>query len=517
MAVSTYNYVRGQVVNLHVSLSTSDTGWRGDLPGGLSCTSVWTGGILDCGVTGTLNCPPRAYETNFAIFAITDPNPLDPPVITCATATTINGVQTVTVPAGPIAVQLAASNSGSNWTGAFASGLNINSYGLIAGTLGPGTYNLTGQASNYAWSQNDYTHGSTQSATYPFVLIVVPALPVLSITGNGFGGNYTVGDDMPNAAVFSVQNYALPVTWSATGLPDGVSINPTTGYVTGKMTEAGSYNVTITATNSTGAGTFAQTIIVAPEQNVPVVTLATEQPGYAGQTDNYNSQRQLTFAVGKAVTVYFDATHNPTSWTATDLPSGLEIDAQTGIVTGLLRVPGSYRFFVTATNGVGDSEALAVTVTATGTALAFEFISADPTLCDVQINGRDGTATFGRSTPFKLGERARFALIWLDYGSPVAPPDVEGVKIGIRVKDQYAADYVLPKPGIQLVAAVSGQPAYLLVEFAMFSDDLEKELVAAVTNNTLPLALMADVRWATGEIDRVSQTFTFSVSPTVTY
>ena len=430
-----------------------------------------------------------ASDTLFTItFTVSLPNPLDPPVITCAAA-----------------------------TGAFPGGVGINSYGLVSGTLQPGTYNATAQASNYAWAANSWTYGPQQSAIYPFTLVVIPPLPVVSLNNQyyGYGGNYTVGDDMPNTNIFGVQDQAKPVTWSATGLPDGVTINPTSGFIAGKMTASGTYNVTIEATNSTGSGTFAQTLIVVPEQNVPVVSLTAQQPGYQG---NAYGPGTLSMAVGSPVSIYFDATHNPTSWAAADLPTGLAIDAQTGTVSGLLRVPGSVRFFVTATNNVGPSAALAVMLTVTGSAQAFKFISDDPTLSDVQIDQRSGAVTFGRATPFKLGVRARFALIWLDYGSPVAPPEAAGVTIGIRVNGQYAADYVLPKLTPELVAATEGHPAYLLAEFSVDGDGLRTELTKAITDAAaLPMQLMADVAWTSAGIPRKSQTFLFSVLPSVTY
>jgi hypothetical protein len=42
-----------------------------------------------------------------------------------------------------------------------------------------------------------------------------------------------------------------PYTWSATGLPHLVTINPTTGLISGHISNA-SYTVTVTATDATG-------------------------------------------------------------------------------------------------------------------------------------------------------------------------------------------------------------------------------------------------------------------------
>ncbi|MEU4746769.1 S8 family serine peptidase, partial [Actinosynnema sp. NPDC023658] len=56
-----------------------------------------------------------------------------------------------------------------------------------------------------------------------------------------------------------------PFTWSATGLPPGLSISPTTGLISGTPTTAGTYTVTATATDSAGkAGTTTFTWTVNP-------------------------------------------------------------------------------------------------------------------------------------------------------------------------------------------------------------------------------------------------------------
>jgi hypothetical protein len=54
---------------------------------------------------------------------------------------------------------------------------------------------------------------------------------------------------------FSYQPAAsnTPTSWTAVGLPDGLAINGTTGKITGAATEAGVFNVTLSAINGDGS------------------------------------------------------------------------------------------------------------------------------------------------------------------------------------------------------------------------------------------------------------------------
>lgn len=64
------------------------------------------------------------------------------------------------------------------------------------------------------------------------------------------------------------------VTWSASGLPDGLTINPNTGVISGTPTcQPGTYTATITVTTNYGSDSKTITIIVEiPEDWKPVIT-----------------------------------------------------------------------------------------------------------------------------------------------------------------------------------------------------------------------------------------------------
>ncbi len=85
--------------------------------------------------------------------------------------------------------------------------------------------------------------------------------------GGGNGQPVITSATAVNGATGSNFFYAIaatgqPTSYAATGLPPGLSINTTTGVISGTPTQTGTYTVTISATNSLGTGTATLTIIV---------------------------------------------------------------------------------------------------------------------------------------------------------------------------------------------------------------------------------------------------------------
>jgi hypothetical protein len=97
----------------------------------------------------------------------------------------------------------------------------------------------------------------------------------------------------PYSASVSAAGGAAPYSWSAAGLPAGLSINPASGQISGTPTSAGSANVTLTVTDADGINALSAVIplTIAPAK-------AAAQPPAIGSA----SMTHRRFRVAKAST-----------------------------------------------------------------------------------------------------------------------------------------------------------------------------------------------------------------------
>jgi hypothetical protein len=179
----------------------------------------------------------------------------------------------------------------------------------------------------------------------------------ITVTNPGAETNNSGTAITPLQIVATDTDTSQVLTYSATGLPAGLSINTTTGLITGTPTTGSSTpsSVTVTVTDTSGASgsaTFNWTI-----HNVVTVTNPGSQSG----------------VVGTPVSLTMSATDSNSSittftWTATGLPTGLSINSSTGAITGTPSTTTGSPFsaHVTATDTTSASNTVIFTWTITG-------------------------------------------------------------------------------------------------------------------------------------------------------
>ena len=129
-------------------------------------------------------------------------------------------------------------------------------------------------------------------------------------------------------------------TWSAAGLPPGLSINSSTGLISGTPSFAGTYSASATATDTTGAFGSASFSWTVTSPNTVTVT----SPG------------AQTWTVGTAVSLQISASDSDNTQTlsfgATGLPAGLSISSA-GLISGKPTSAGASSATVKATDTTG--------------------------------------------------------------------------------------------------------------------------------------------------------------------
>ena len=219
-----------------------------------------------------------------------------------------------------------------------AAGVTYAATNLPAGlTLDPATGIITGTPTTPTPApvtcRITATNPAGQSTTVDLVITVVAQnSPPAGLTYAQAAPVYQAGTALPAANQPTLAAGAAGVTYTATNLPAGLQLNPTTGVITGTPTTPTPAPVTcrITATNPAGQSTTVDLVITVAAQNPPPAGLTYAQAGpfYLVQFPIAPNLPTLAAGAGPGVT-----------YTATNLPAGLALNAATGVITGTPTTP----------------------------------------------------------------------------------------------------------------------------------------------------------------------------------
>ncbi|WP_026711804.1 beta strand repeat-containing protein [Flavobacterium filum] len=251
-------------------------------------------------------------------------------------------------------------NTGS-WTWVAASfqgdaGNDDEYFANIATGLAPGTYYY---ASRYQKTgSTEFRYGGTNGIwnNDSGVLTVNQAIPVIS--AGSPTGTYNAPFTYSLVATFSPTSYAI----SSGTLPNGLSLNTTTGVISGTPTQTGVFNVDFTATNNGGTSapqtiTFTinpanQTITFGTLANVPIGTapFALTATASSGLTVSYESSNTAVATIsGNTITIVGVGTADITASQAGDANYNAATDVTRSIT--VLAVANQIAFVGVPTSG----------------------------------------------------------------------------------------------------------------------------------------------------------------------
>ncbi len=186
-------------------------------------------------------------------------------------------------------------------------------------------------------TQPTETLGTAAITPAPASLAITTATLPTGTEGTAYGSTLVAGGG------------TTPYTWTATGLPAGLSLSRT-GSITGVPTAQGHFTVkvTVTGTSATPSATATLALFV----NGPPPAISTEVLAAGAEGASY----ETTLTAHGGTTPY--------RWTATGLPAGLHLSS-TGSITGTPTTTGASTVVLTVTSPTGRKASATFTLSVT--------------------------------------------------------------------------------------------------------------------------------------------------------
>lgn len=209
--------------------------------------------------------------------------------------------------------------------------------------------------------------------------------PAPSVNSSG-----TVNAAVNHSFSYTISASGSPTSYGASGLPAGLSVNTSSGVISGTPSQTGSFSVSLSATNGSGTGNGSITINVG---DVPSIT----------------SQLTAAGTIGEAFSYSITASNSASGYSADGLPAGLSVNASTGKISGTPTRGGTFNVNLSASNnyGSGDSSTLVVTI-----------VGGTPPVITKQPSNQ--SATIGGSASFSVTATGALTYQWRKDGTAIS-------------------------------------------------------------------------------------------------
>ena len=299
-------------------------------------------------------------------------------------------------------------------TPALPAGLTLDSVsGILSGTptAGSPSTNYTVSASNPAGT-----------ATAPLTITVIPLPAGLVYTNNHpvFRTNVLITPDTPTVTVGPVTHYAV-----SPALPTGLSMNASSGIITGTPTVVVYPESSFVITASNVAGNTKDTL------RISVLTVLSGLT-YSSNTAVYGKDIPIATNIASIVGTV------PHYAVLPGLPAGLSLDSLSGAITGIPTAASTNsNYVVTATNAVSSTnDTLHITVLAAPTALSY---ASNPAVYGVNV-------AIAANNPAVTGTVTTYSVDALPAGLSISPST--GIISGTPTVVSSATNYLVTATNI---------------------------------------------------------------------
>lgn len=334
--------------SLVVNSGTMPTGLSFNTGTGVLSGAPLTTGVVNFTVTATDHSTGTGPYSTSGTYTLTTSAPsvtVSPSTLTAATAGVAYS-QTVTASGGATPYTYAVTS------GALPAGLSLNgTTGVISGTpTAGGTFNPTITATD----ANGFTGTRAYSLSVNAATISLsPATLANATIGTAYNQAVTASGGIPA--------YTYAVTAGA--LPAGLTLT-STGVLSGTPTAGGTFNFTITGTDSSaGTGPYSSSRVYTLTVGVPTLTITPASGSLSGTAGTAYSR---TFTASGGTSPYTYAL----TITAGTMPAGMSFNTATATLSGTPTSAGTVTFNVVATDSSSGSGPYSITGTYTLTVSA---------------------------------------------------------------------------------------------------------------------------------------------------